>query len=84
LYERPLIAVTCGDIGTDPDVLEDKLEDVFRRAEEWGAVLLLDEADVFLAERNLESLERNALVSSTSTAISVTVLLISSQSFFGH
>ncbi|KAH9205623.1 hypothetical protein DL95DRAFT_490425 [Leptodontidium sp. 2 PMI_412] len=63
LYERPLIAITCGDIGTNPDVLEAKLQDVFRQAEEWGAVLLLDEADVFLAERNLESLERNALVS---------------------
>lgn len=67
MYERPLIAITCGDIGTNPDVLEAKLEDVFRRAEEWGAVLLLDEADVFLAERNLESLERNALVSSMLT-----------------
>ena len=29
----------------------------------WNAVLLLDEADVFLAERNLENLSRNALVS---------------------
>ena len=33
----------------------------------WNAVLLLDEADVFLAERNLENLSRNALVSGGST-----------------
>ena len=32
----------------------------------WNAVLLLDEADVFLAERNVENLSRNALVSGES------------------
>ena len=31
------------------------------------AVLLLDEADVFLEERSLSDLERNSLVSGTST-----------------
>lgn len=28
----------------------------------WGAVVLIDEADVFLEERSLQFLERNAMV----------------------
>ena len=63
LYERPLYSVTSGDIGTDPYSIEGKLHQIFDYAVKWNAVLLLDEADVFLAERNLEDLSRNALVS---------------------
>jgi hypothetical protein len=29
----------------------------------WGAILLLDEADVFLEKRNMHDIHRNALVS---------------------
>jgi len=65
LYERPLYSVTSGDIGVDPDVVEKKLLEIFDYAITWNAVLLLDEADVFLAERSLEDLTRNALVSGT-------------------
>lgn len=32
-------------------------------AQAWDCVLLLDEADVFLAERSRDNVERNALVS---------------------
>ena len=63
LYERPLYSVTSGDIGTDPHFIEGNLRQIFDYAVKWNAVLLLDEADVFLAERNLEDLSRNALVS---------------------
>ena len=63
LYERPLYSVTSGDLGTDPKDIEAKLHKIFDYAVKWNAVLLLDEADVFLAERNLEDLSRNALVS---------------------
>jgi len=65
LYERPLYSVTSGDLGTDPEAIEQKLHRIFDYAVAWNAVLLLDEADVFLAERNLENLTRNALVSGT-------------------
>ncbi|KAG5753236.1 hypothetical protein H9Q70_004156 [Fusarium xylarioides] len=60
---KPLYMVTCGDLGTDPDVLEERLEEIFLLAVNWKAVLLLDEADVFLQERDLHDLNRNALVS---------------------
>ena len=58
-----MYSVTSGDIGTDPEGIEIKLHQIFEYAVSWNAVLLLDEADVFLAERNLENLSRNALVS---------------------
>ncbi|KAM0796490.1 P-loop containing nucleoside triphosphate hydrolase protein [Usnea florida] len=58
---RPLYMVTCGDLGTEPDVLERKLQETFEFAVNWNAVLLLDEADVFLQERDVHDLKRNAL-----------------------
>ncbi|KAF3927323.1 hypothetical protein ABW21_db0202270 [Orbilia brochopaga] len=61
--QRPLYAVTCGDLGTEPDTLEERLRDAFLFAVNWKAILLLDEADVFLQERDLHDLKRNALVS---------------------
>lgn len=83
LYERPLYSVTSGDVGVDPDLVEERLRDIFDYAVTWNAVLLLDEADVFLAERNLENLERNALVSGKSTILEEKNGTNRSQSFLG-
>lgn len=44
-----------GDIGYQPEQVERKLEDLFTLANRWGCVLLLDEADVFLAKRKVTS-----------------------------
>ncbi|KAM5341918.1 hypothetical protein ACJ41O_014949 [Fusarium nematophilum] len=63
LAERPLYRVTCGDIGTDPESVEKYLESVLYIGSIWKAVLLLDESDVFLEEREKTDLQRNALVS---------------------
>lgn len=60
---KPLYRVTCGDIGTEPGRVEKYLENVLRLGRIWSCVVLLDEADVFLEERSLADLERNALVS---------------------
>lgn len=65
-FGKPLYQVTCGDIGTQAGQLERRLEEIFDYATTWGAILLLDEADVFLQERDYVHLERNALVSSKS------------------
>ncbi|KAF8544618.1 P-loop containing nucleoside triphosphate hydrolase protein [Trichophaea hybrida] len=61
--KRPLFPVTCGDLGTEPRELEDNLQNCFRLAQRWQCVMLLDEADVFLARRHLSDLKRNSLVS---------------------
>jgi hypothetical protein len=43
----------AGDIGTDAKEVEQNLEKHFTLAHKWGCVLLLDEADVFLAKRDV-------------------------------
>ncbi|KAJ5452767.1 ATPase AAA-type core [Penicillium cf. griseofulvum] len=63
IAERPLYRVTCGDIGTKPEEVEKYLESVLHLGKIWNCVVLLDEADVFLEQRGLEDLNRNALVS---------------------
>ncbi|RBR25419.1 uncharacterized protein FIESC28_01856 [Fusarium coffeatum] len=63
LAEKPLFRVTCGDIGTKPEEVEKYLESVLHLGKIWDCVVLLDEADVFLEQRTLTDLERNALVS---------------------
>ena len=62
---RPLFPITCGDIGQTAYDVEKNLEAIFLLARRWGCVLLLDEADVFLAkrERGGDNIDRNALVS---------------------
>ncbi|KAI1323681.1 P-loop containing nucleoside triphosphate hydrolase protein [Xylariaceae sp. FL0255] len=42
---------------------EAKLVQGFRRAQRWGAVVLLDEADVFMQKRDLNNTSRNSAVS---------------------
>ncbi|OHF01612.1 AAA family ATPase [Colletotrichum orchidophilum] len=60
---RPLYIVSSGDLGTSSAVLDDKLARTLDLASTWKAVLLIDEADVFLERRSLHDMERNSLVS---------------------
>ncbi|KAI8961503.1 hypothetical protein F5Y11DRAFT_224951 [Daldinia sp. FL1419] len=62
-YRKPLFVITCGDLGLTPSQVEYSLNNVFRLANLWDCVLLLDEADVFLAQRSKLDMKRNALVS---------------------
>lgn len=59
---RPLYSVTIGELGTNPDDLEDRLRKVLDMAQMWDAVLLLDEADIFMESRNETDIHRNAMV----------------------
>jgi SpoVK/Ycf46/Vps4 family AAA+-type ATPase len=60
---KPLFSITCGDIGDTAESVEKNLDRCFQMANKWGCVLLLDEADVFMARRTQTDLQRNALVS---------------------
>ncbi|RPD60635.1 P-loop containing nucleoside triphosphate hydrolase protein [Lentinus tigrinus ALCF2SS1-6] len=59
---RPLYVVGGGDLGTKASKLDLSLERVFDIATSWKAIVLIDEADVFLERRSLHDLERNAMV----------------------
>ncbi|KAF1969175.1 P-loop containing nucleoside triphosphate hydrolase protein, partial [Bimuria novae-zelandiae CBS 107.79] len=63
LYAKTLFPITCDDLGMTPSEVEEHLDFNFQLAESWGYVLLLDDADVFLAERGHSDVKRNALVS---------------------
>ncbi|KAH0552894.1 hypothetical protein GP486_006905 [Trichoglossum hirsutum] len=61
--KRPLYMVSSGELGTDPVEVEEKLTHVLDIATTWKAIVLLDEADVFLQQRSGSDVKRNALVS---------------------
>lgn len=60
---RPLYYLQAEDLGTNAAVLGPKIKKVFEMAKEWNAVILLDEADVFMAKREPADIARNELVS---------------------
>ncbi|XP_044724451.1 ATPase family associated with various cellular activities (AAA) domain-containing protein [Hirsutella rhossiliensis] len=59
----PLYVLSAGDLGTAPEKVEAGLAEAFECCRLWDAVLLLDEADVYLEKRDASSLRRNELVS---------------------
>jgi hypothetical protein len=60
--KRPLMMLSSSDIGTNPVQVENTLKMHFRHAKSWDAILLIDEADVFLEKRATADLIRNSLV----------------------
>lgn len=61
--EVPLYMMSAGDLGTRPDEVEVNLEGTLNMVAKWGAILLIDECDVFLEARSVHDMERNKLVS---------------------
>ncbi|EXJ70039.1 uncharacterized protein A1O5_07112 [Cladophialophora psammophila CBS 110553] len=63
---KPLFAISVADVGTKAKNVEANLKKIFDLATSWQAILLIDEADVFLESRGqgvAANTERNALVS---------------------
>ncbi len=61
--KRPLYPVSAGELGTEPEKVDQQLTAILDISHKWSAILLLDEADVFLQERDAKDVARNALVS---------------------
>lgn len=59
--QRPLYVVQCSQLGTNEEKLEKSLHEVLRRATRWKAILLLDEADVYIRKRG-NDIKQNAIV----------------------
>lgn len=45
---RPLLTLTSADIGTSSEYVEDNLMFHFTQARDWGAIVLIDEADIYM------------------------------------
>lgn len=63
VMQVPLYVMSAGDLGSNAHTVERNLKNILRMVPKWGAVLLLDEADVFMEARSATDLERNELVS---------------------
>lgn len=61
VIRRPLYTVQCSQLGTDEETLEELLSEVLDRATRWKALLLIDEADVYIHERGSD-IQQNAIV----------------------
>lgn len=59
--QLPLYTVQCSQLGTNSEELEEKLSEVLKRAARWKAILLIDEADVYIHERG-HDIDQNAIV----------------------
>ena len=62
LMERPLYQVNISDLELDPTKLELNLKEISKCCKRWNAVLLIDEADIFLEARNFSDIMRNTIV----------------------
>lgn len=60
---RPLMYLQAEDLGISASDLGPRLKRSLQMAAEWDAVVLLDEADVYMAERDPNNIHRNELVS---------------------
>jgi hypothetical protein len=58
---KPLYRVHSGQLGVTAESVEASLTQILRRAARWGAILLLDEADVYIRKRD-NDLQHNAIV----------------------
>lgn len=58
---RPLYVIPCAQLGMDAATVEHNLSVVIERANRWNAVLLLDEADVYIRKRETD-MGQNAIV----------------------
>ncbi|KAI1868453.1 uncharacterized protein JN550_006369 [Neoarthrinium moseri] len=63
LAHRPLLSLTSGDLSTNSYTVEKNLEYFLQLGERFGAMVLLDEADVYLEARQASDIARNGLVS---------------------
>jgi len=61
VVEKPLYRVHSGQLGTSAESVESSLANILRRAARWGCILLLDEADVYIRERD-NDMQHNAIV----------------------
>lgn len=63
LLHKPLYSIGCGELGSNVEVLEKKLTEILEIAHAWNAIILLDEADIFMEKRSSNDIQRNAMVS---------------------
>eukprot|EP01119_Soliformovum_irregulare_P008581 TRINITY_DN2168_c1_g2_i2.p1 TRINITY_DN2168_c1_g2~~TRINITY_DN2168_c1_g2_i2.p1 ORF type:complete len:232 (+),score=75.76 TRINITY_DN2168_c1_g2_i2:999-1694(+) len=62
MLHKPLYSVSMGELGMTPSEIESKLKEILDLATQWKALVLMDEADIFLERRGQKEIHRNAMV----------------------
>lgn len=63
MARQPLYTLSSGELGDTSTKVQNSLTNVFELSETWNAVVLLDEADIFLSRRTDDDFSRNAVTS---------------------
>ena len=74
---RPLYRLDVSELGYTPEKVETGLRQALELCARWNAILLIDEADVFLERRSSDNLKRNELVSSKKLSLDSSNLILS-------
>jgi hypothetical protein len=61
IIRRPLYRVHSGQLGLNVAAMENSLREILIRAQRWGAVMLIDEADVYIKRRD-DDMTMNAVI----------------------
>lgn len=61
IIQRPLYRVHSGQLGLNVTEMEQALKETLTRAQRWGAIMLIDEADVYIKRRD-DNIAANAVV----------------------
>ena len=61
IKKKPLYAVQSSQLGVEPEKIEKELKICFERSKRWNAILLIDEADVYVHKRTTD-LKQNSVV----------------------
>lgn len=66
--EKPLYRIQAGQLGITPESVQNGLTYTYENAARWGAVVLIDEADVYIRQRDGD-MEHNAVVAAMLIAL---------------
>lgn len=62
---RPLLPLSAGRIGTTALEIQAGLTEAFQLANQWGCIVLMDDADVYVQQRSMADMQMNSVVTGT-------------------
>lgn len=63
ILEKPLYSVNVGDLGTNVETMEIIIERITEYITRWNAIMVINEADIFIERRESHTAHTNAMVS---------------------
>jgi hypothetical protein len=57
-----LMSISSGDLGATTEVVESNLVGYLNLAQLWGAIFVIEDADILFQKRSMDQAERNAVV----------------------